>query len=73
MEMRNAHKILVGKPEGKNPARRPKRRRRIIFKYALRKYGVFVKDSADSGKEPATDSCIHGNEPSGYTKRRGIS
>jgi hypothetical protein len=26
VKMRNAHKILVGKPEGKKPLRRPRRR-----------------------------------------------
>jgi hypothetical protein len=35
-EMKNAYKILVGKPEGKRPLERPSRRWRIIL-------GVFLK------------------------------
>jgi hypothetical protein len=37
-EMRNAYKILVGKPEGKRPLRKPKRNPRIILKL-MRKSG----------------------------------
>jgi hypothetical protein len=36
-EMRNACKILVGKPEGKRPLSRPTHRWRIILKWILGK------------------------------------
>jgi hypothetical protein len=38
-EMRNAYKILVGKPEEKRPFRRPNRRGVIILKLILGKGG----------------------------------
>jgi hypothetical protein len=38
-EMRNAHKILVGKPEGKKPFERPKRRWEDNIKMDLREIG----------------------------------
>jgi hypothetical protein len=34
-EMRNAHEILVGNPEGKRPLGRPRRRWKIISKWIL--------------------------------------
>jgi hypothetical protein len=39
-EMRNAYKILVGKPEGNKVFRRSKLDGRTILKWVLRKYGV---------------------------------
>jgi hypothetical protein len=38
-EKRNAYRILVGKPEGKRPLRRPRRRWRTILKWILREIG----------------------------------
>jgi hypothetical protein len=35
-EMRNAYNILVGKPEGKRPLGRPRRRREDIIKLDLK-------------------------------------
>jgi hypothetical protein len=40
--MRNAYKILVGKPEGKRPLGRPRRRWEDNIKMDLRKIGVRV-------------------------------
>jgi hypothetical protein len=40
--LRNAYKILVGKPEAKRPLGRPRRTCRIILKGILRKQGVWV-------------------------------
>jgi hypothetical protein len=37
--MRNAYKILAGKPEGKRPLGRPKRRLEDNMKLILRKWG----------------------------------
>jgi hypothetical protein len=36
---RNAYRILVGKPEGKTPLRRPRRRREANIKRDLRQIG----------------------------------
>jgi hypothetical protein len=38
-EKRNAHRVLLGKPEGKRPPGRPKTCRRIILKWILGKWG----------------------------------
>jgi hypothetical protein len=42
-EMRNAYKILVGKPEGKRPLGGPTCRWEDDFKMALREYGGKVQ------------------------------
>ena len=39
VDMRCAYKILVGRPEGKWPLGRPRRRREKILKYILKKQG----------------------------------
>jgi len=41
-EMRNAYKILVGKPEGKRSSGRPRRRWGVVLEWILRKQGVKV-------------------------------
>jgi hypothetical protein len=38
-EMRNAHTILVGRPEGKRPLRRPRRSREDSIKMELEEVG----------------------------------
>jgi hypothetical protein len=38
-EMRNAYRILVGKPEGKRPLARPWRRWKVILKWIRGKQG----------------------------------
>ena len=37
-EGRVVHRVLVGKPEGKRPFGRPRRRRRIILRWIFRKW-----------------------------------
>ena len=37
-EERGVHNILVGKPEGKRPLGRPRRRWRVILRWILRKW-----------------------------------
>jgi hypothetical protein len=37
VEERGVHRVLVGKPEGKRPLGRPRRRRGIILRWMLRK------------------------------------
>jgi hypothetical protein len=43
-EMRNTYKILVGKPEGKRPLGRPKRRWEDNIRMDLREIGLLVLD-----------------------------
>jgi hypothetical protein len=65
-EKRNAYRILVGKPEGKKPLRRPRRRWDDNIKIDLvERYGL---DSSRSGWGVLEGSCEHGNEPSGSTE-----
>jgi hypothetical protein len=68
--MRNSYKILVGKPEGKRPLRRHKRRWEDNIKIDLRETGlVYVElDGCGSGEGPVAGCCVHGNEASGSTK-----
>jgi hypothetical protein len=40
--IKDAYKLLVAKPEGKRPLRRYRRRRGIILKWILKKYGARV-------------------------------
>jgi hypothetical protein len=50
-EKRNACKILVGKPEGKEPLGRPRRRRVDNIKIDLREIGWGCKDCIDVTQE----------------------
>jgi hypothetical protein len=43
-EMRNAYKILVGKPERKKPLGRPRRRREVNIRLDLREMWLEVVD-----------------------------
>jgi hypothetical protein len=60
--MRNAYKILVGKPEGKKPLARPRVGGKIILELILKKYGRL--DASGSGQVPIPGSCEHSNETS---------
>jgi hypothetical protein len=60
---RNAYRILVGKPEGKRPLGRPKRRWVDNIKMDLREIGWDFMDLIDLALE---GSCEHGNKPSGF-------
>jgi hypothetical protein len=46
-EKRNAYRILVGKPEGKRPLGRPRRRWVVNIKMDLREIGWNCMDSID--------------------------
>jgi hypothetical protein len=63
--MKNAYKILIGKPEGKRPLGRPRRRWediRMDQRERVRRCGL---DSSGSGQGPVAGCCEHGNKPSG--------
>jgi len=54
-EGRGAHRVLVGKPEGKSPLGRPRRRWRIILRWIFGKWEVvetgwsWLRIGADGG------------------------
>jgi hypothetical protein len=60
-EKRNAYRILVGKPEGKRPLGRPRRRWVDNIKMVLREVGW-------DGMDWIEGSCERGNEPPGSIK-----
>jgi len=41
-DRRYVYRVLVGKPEGKNPLGRPRRRWEIILRWIFRKWDVWV-------------------------------
>jgi len=67
-DMRNAYKILVGKPVGKGPLGRPRRTCKDIKCILRHKVGKCGLDAHGSGWRLITDSCEHGNEPLGSIK-----
>jgi hypothetical protein len=68
-DKRNAYRILVGKPEGKRPLGRPRRRWVDNVKMDLRvRIGWYELDGSESGQGPVEGSCEHGNEPLGSRK-----
>ena len=64
-QSRNAHRVLVGKPEGKRPLRMPIRRWEDNIKMDLRKVGCdpgdWIAIAEDRG--PMAGLCKGGNEP----------
>jgi hypothetical protein len=58
----------VGKPEGKRPLGRPRRRWEDGIRIDLREIGLggCGLDSTVSGQGPVADCCECGDEPSGY-------
>jgi hypothetical protein len=67
-EKRNAHRILVGKPERKRPLGRPRSRWVDNIKIDLREIGWSIMDWIDL----AEGSFEHGNEPSSSIKCCGV-
>jgi hypothetical protein len=61
-EERKVYKVLVGKPEGKRPLGRPRRRWEDEIRMELGECGL---DSTDSGQGPVAGCCECGDEPSG--------
>jgi hypothetical protein len=68
-ERRGAYRVLVGKPEGRRPLGRPRRRWEDNIKTDLREVGWGCGlDWAGSGKGQVAGACECGNEPSGSIK-----
>ena len=64
----------MGKPEGRRPLGRPKRRWKDNIKIDLREMGwSYGLDRSASGQGQAAGSCAFGDEPYGFHKMRGIS
>jgi hypothetical protein len=68
--VRNAYKILVGKPKGKRQLGRPRRRWEDNIKIDLKEKGFWgcELNSSCSGRGPVAGSCEHGNDPPGSIK-----
>jgi hypothetical protein len=65
------YRYLVGKPEGKRPLGRPRRRREDNIKADLQEVGCGVMDWIEQVKDRARwggGTCECGNEPSGSIK-----
>jgi hypothetical protein len=69
-EKRNAYRLLVGKPEGKRPVGRPRRRWADNIKIDLLEigWGRCGPDWSSSGYGQVESSCECGYEPSGCMK-----
>ena len=76
-EERGVYWVLVGKPEGKRPLGRPRRRWVDNIRMDLQEVGggmwVCGLDWAGPGEGQVADACECGNEPSDSIKMRGIS
>jgi hypothetical protein len=61
------YKVLVGKPEGKRPLERPRRRCEDGIRMDVRETGLggCELDSTLSGQGPVAGCCECGDEPSG--------
>jgi hypothetical protein len=66
-ENTKVYKVLMGKPEGKRPLGRPRRRWEGGIRMDIREIGLGGSglDSTGSGYEPVVGRCECGNEPSG--------
>jgi hypothetical protein len=66
-EERKVYKVLVGKPEGKRPLGRLRRRWEDGIRMDLREIGLggCGLDSTVSGQGPVAGCCVCGDEPSG--------
>jgi hypothetical protein len=68
-EKRNAYRILVGKPEGKRPLGRPRRRWVDNIKMDLKEIG---RDGVDWMDTDQWRALVNGIEPSGSIKCWGV-
>jgi hypothetical protein len=70
-EGRGTYRILVGRPEGRRPLGRPRRRWEDNIKMDLQEVEMWGNglDLYGSGQGQVVGSCECGNEPSGSIKR----
>jgi hypothetical protein len=67
-EERKVYKVLMGKPQGKRPLDRPRRRWKNGIRMDLIReicLGMCGLDSTSSGQGPVAGCCECGDEPSG--------
>ena len=69
-ERRGVYRVLVGKPEGKRPLGRPRRRWEDNIKMDLQEVGCGGMDWIElaQDREQVAGTCECGNEPSGFIK-----
>jgi hypothetical protein len=67
-EKRNAYRISVGKPEGKRPLGKSRRRREDNIKMDLKQDGLVRTGLIWLRIGPVEGSCEHSNEPSATVK-----
>ena len=69
-ERRGIYRVLVGKPEGKRPLGRSRRRWEDNIKMDLQEVGCggYGLDRAGSGWRQVAETCERGNEHSGSVK-----
>jgi hypothetical protein len=71
-EERGVHRVLVGKPEGKRPLGRPRRRWEDNIKKDLQEIGG-GRDWMELAQGRVAGTCEYGKELSGSIKMWGIS
>jgi len=74
-EERGAYRVLVGKPEGRKPLGKPRRRWVDNIRMDLQEVGCRYVDwfGLAQDSDSCADACECGNELSGSIKMRGIS
>jgi hypothetical protein len=71
-ERRGVYRVLVGRPEGKRPLERPRRRWEDNIKMDLREVGIDGANWIQLAQDRVQwRACVHGNEPSGSIKKAG--
>jgi hypothetical protein len=71
-EWRCVYRVLVGRPEGKRPLGRPRRRWESNIKMDLREILIHGTNWIRLGQEsPVAGFCEHGNETSGSINKVG--
>ena len=68
VERRGVYRVMVGKPDGKRPLGRSRRRWEDNIKMDLLEVGWRVVDWIELGQGQVAGTCECGNEPSGSIK-----
>jgi hypothetical protein len=72
-EGRGVYRVLVGRPEGRRPLGRPRRRWEDKIKMDIRERGVMGRTGFSWLRIGSSDGlCEHGDEPSGSIRRQDI-